>query len=97
MIEERPRARATVQVDDDIVKVTEWRFSPGAATGHHRHEMDYVVVPMTSGNLLLRGPDGESTAKLTAGQSYAHAAGIEHDIINANEYDFVFVEVEIKK
>lgn len=97
MIEERPRARATVQVDDDIVKVTEWRFSPGAATGHHRHEMDYVVVPMTSGNLLLRGPDGDSTAKLTAGQSYAHSAGIEHDIINANEYDFVFVEVEIKK
>ena len=97
MIEERPRARATVQVDDDIVKVTEWRFSPGAATGHHRHEMDYVVVPMTSGNLLLRGPDGESTARLTAGQSYARSAGIEHDIINANEYDFVFVEVEIKK
>jgi len=97
MLEERPRARPTVQVDDDSVKVTEWRFPPGAATGYHRHEMDYVVVPMTTGNLLLKGPEGESTAKLTAGQAYARSAGVEHDVINANEYDFVFVEVEIKK
>ncbi len=96
MSAERPRARATVQVDDAHVKVTEWRFSPGAATGYHRHEMDYVVVPMTSGSLLLKGPDGEATANLTAGQSYARNAGVEHDVINANEYDFVFVEVEIK-
>ncbi len=94
---ERPRARSTVQLDDDRVRVTEWRFPPGAATGFHRHEMDYVVVPMTTGHLLLQTPDGESTANLTAGQAYARQAGVEHDVINANEYDFVFVEVEIKK
>lgn len=94
---QRPRARSTVQVDDDRVRVTEWRFPPGAATGFHRHEMDYVVVPMTTGRLLLQTPEGESTASLTAGQAYARQAGVEHDVINANEYDFVFVEVEIKK
>ena len=97
MLDKHPRARSTIQVDNDSVKVTEWRFPPGAATGYHRHEMDYVVVPMTSGNLLLKSPEGEATAKLTAGQSYARSAGVEHDVINVNEYDFVFVEVEIKK
>lgn len=94
--EEYPLARATLQVEDDRVRVTEWRFPPGAATGFHRHEMDYVVVPMTSGTLLLKTAEGENTAELTAGQSYARKAGVEHDVINVNEYDFVFVEVEIK-
>ncbi len=33
-------AVATVQVDNETVKVTEWRFAPGAETGWHRHEYD---------------------------------------------------------
>ena len=94
--DDRPSARATVQVDDDRVRITEWRFSPGSATGFHRHEFDYVVVPMTTGSLRLISADGEKTAELTAGQSYARKAGVEHDVVNANAYDFVFVEVEIK-
>ena len=93
---ERPPARATVQVDDDRVRVTEWRFSPGSATGFHRHELDYAVVPMTTGALLLKTSEGENTSNLIAGQSYARKAGVEHDVINVNAYDFVFVEVEIK-
>ena len=87
----------TQQVDNERVRVTEWRFAPGAATGFHRHEYDYVVVPMTSGRLKLIGPDGaESLAELSAGVSYARQAGVEHDVINANDHEFVFVEVEIK-
>jgi quercetin dioxygenase-like cupin family protein len=46
-------AVATVQVDNERVRVTEWRFAPGAATGWHRHELDYVVVPMTTGRLRI--------------------------------------------
>ena len=45
-----PSAVATVQLDNERVRVTEWRFAPGAATGWHRHEHDYVVVPMTTGH-----------------------------------------------
>ena len=88
----------TIQIDNDRVRVTEWRFAPGAATGFHRHAYDYVVVPMTSGRLKLIGPDGaETTAELTAGASYARPAGVEHDVINANDHEFVFVEVELKE
>lgn len=93
---DRPQARATVQIDDERVRVTEWRFPPGSATGFHRHELDYVVVPMTTGTLRLETAEGEITAELTAGQSYTRKAGVEHDVINVNAYDFVFVEVEIK-
>lgn len=85
----------TVQLDNGAVRVTEWRFAPGAATGRHRHEFPYVVVPMTSGLLAITGPDGDSTARLVAGQAYARPAGVEHDVRNANAFEFVFVEVEI--
>ena len=76
---------------------TEWRFAPGAATGWHRHEHDYVVVPMTTGRLLLEEPGGESRhAELTVGGSYFKRAGVEHDVINDNAHEFVFVEIEVK-
>jgi quercetin dioxygenase-like cupin family protein len=93
---QRPAAVPTVQVDNDRVRVTEWRFAAGAATGWHRHGYDYVVVPMTTGRLQLE--DGRETrfAELEAGRSYYRPVGVEHDVINANAFEFVFVEVELK-
>jgi quercetin dioxygenase-like cupin family protein len=89
-------ARPTVQVDNDRVRVIEWRFAPGAATGQHRHEYDYVIVPMATGQLRIVTSQGESTAELTAGQAYFRAAGVEHDVVNANAHEFAFVEIEVK-
>ena len=89
-------AEPTVQIDNDTVRVTEWRFPPGAATGYHRHEYEYVVVPMTTGRLLLDEPDGKRFAELHAGVPYTRPAGVEHDVTNANDFPFVFVEIEIK-
>ena len=96
MAEKRPAASPTVQVDNDRLRVTEWRFAPGAATGHHRHEYDYVVVPLTTGQLRLVEADGERVADLTAGISYYRDAGVEHDVINASPGEFAFIEIEIK-
>lgn len=91
-----PAARATVQVENDRVRVTEWRFGPGAATGWHRHEYDYVVVPLSSGRLLIKDGQAETSAELVAGRPYYRAAGARHDVVNVNPYEFVFVEVELK-
>ena len=90
-------ATGTVQIDNERVRVTEWSFTPGAATGFHRHEYDYVVVPLATGRLKLIGPDGaESFAELAAGVAYFREAGVEHDVINASDGDFSFVEIEMK-
>lgn len=98
MSADRPPATPTVQIDNERVRVTEWRFAPGAATGWHRHGHDYVVVPMTTGRLLLAEPDGTVRhSKLRAGASYFRPAGVEHDVINGNDFEFVFVEVEMKR
>ncbi len=61
------KAVPTVQIDNERVIVTEWRFAPGADTGHHVHGHDYVVVPMTTGTLRLEEPEGPRDVQLTAG------------------------------
>jgi quercetin dioxygenase-like cupin family protein len=91
------KAVPTVLIDNERVRVTEWRFAPGAATGWHRHALDYVVVPMADGVLELVGPDEVRTrAPLEKGVAYFRKAGVEHDVINANAFAFAFVEVELK-
>lgn len=92
----RPQAQAIVKIDEPHVRVTEYRFAPGAETGWHRHGDDYVVVPLADGDLLLEDLDGTSkTATLTAHEPYARLKGVEHNVINANAYDFAFIEIEI--
>jgi len=96
MSKNRPQAVPTVQLETDRVIVTEWRFAAGAETGWHRHSMDYVVVPQSTGTLTLETPDGEIHADLVTGVSYARAEGVEHNVVNNNAFEFVFVEVELK-
>jgi quercetin dioxygenase-like cupin family protein len=86
----------TVQSDTPEARVTEWRLPPGSATGHHRHEFDYVVVPMTDGELTIYAAAGRSASPIKAGQSYFRKAGVEHDVRNESAREIVFVEVEIK-
>nr|WP_315236715.1 cupin domain-containing protein [uncultured Albidiferax sp.] len=86
----------TLQVNNERTVVTEWRFAPGADTGHHVHAMDYVVVPLTTGSLRLEEPAGVREVQLTAGVSYARPAGVAHNVVNVNDYEFVFVEIELK-
>jgi quercetin dioxygenase-like cupin family protein len=89
-------AVASVQIDDQRVIVTQWRFAPGAETGFHVHAHDYVVVPLNDGTLRLIEPGGVREAALKAGHSYARPAGVAHNVINANDYEFAFVEIELK-
>jgi hypothetical protein len=93
---DREKVAVTVQIDEPHVRVIEYRFAPGAETGWHRHGHDYVVVPMLDGQLLLEEPDGSSRmANLRAHHPYERRAGVEHNVINANDYEFAFLEVEI--
>lgn len=90
------KATSAVQVENERVIVTEWRFAPGADTGHHVHAHDYVVVPLTSGTLRLEEVAGARDAALRAGVSYARPAGVAHNVINVNDFEFRFVEIELK-
>ncbi len=89
------RAKSTVQVKNDRVIVTEWRFDPGADIGYHVHAYDYIVVPLTSGTLRLEESTGAREVQLEAGASYARSAGIAHNVVNVSAHEFCFIEIEL--
>jgi quercetin dioxygenase-like cupin family protein len=87
----------TIQSDTAEARVTEWRLPPGSAIGPHRHDYDYVVVPITDGELTIVSAAGATPGPLKAGQSYFRKAGVEHDVRNETAREIVFVEIEIKR
>lgn len=93
-----PKAVPTVQIDNDRVRVTLWSFAPGAATGWHRHEMDYVITPVIGGPVEIEGPDGKRTEfEMQPGVSYFREAGVEHDVIYVGDAQLAFIETELKE
>lgn len=90
-------ATPTLLIENDRTRVTEWRFAErGDNTGWHRHEYDYIVIPMQDGTLEILGSDGTVTrSELMKGVPYFRNAGVEHDVLNGNSYTFSFVEVEL--
>jgi beta-alanine degradation protein BauB len=92
-------AQHVVNADNDRVRVTTWTFAaPGEATGEHRHEFDYVVVPVTGGRFEVVELDGSVRAMdQIAGSPYLGTAGTAHDVVSASSQQAVFVEVELKR
>jgi beta-alanine degradation protein BauB len=90
-------AQSTTHADDDRVRITTWTFDDGDETGHHRHEYDYVIVPVSGGTFEVVDPDGaarEMTQQAAA--AYMGLEGTEHNVINRSGRAAVFVEVELK-
>lgn len=89
-------ATGTVLIENDRVRVTEWRFpAKGDNTGWHVHELDYLVVPLSDGLLFLHEPDGSTReVELFRESPYFRKKGVHHDVVNASDSEIVFIEVE---
>jgi beta-alanine degradation protein BauB len=92
-------AQHVVNADTDEVRVTTWTFgAAGDATGQHRHEFDYVVVPVTGGRFEVVELDGSvREMEQVAGSPYLGTAGTAHDVVSAGADEAVFVEIELKR
>src|SRR3546814_9884359 len=87
------KASGEIQEDNRRTRVTLWRFPPHGETGFHRHEIDYVILPLTCGPLTIVDKQGkEMNAELTAGAYYIRQACVEHNVIHASEGAFAFAE-----
>jgi beta-alanine degradation protein BauB len=83
-------------IQTPAVRVSRWTLARGQSTGRHRHEHDYVVVPVTGGTLTVIDAGGQSaTMQQVAGEPYARSAGVEHEVVGADGGDVVFVEIEL--
>jgi hypothetical protein len=93
-----PERESTVQHEDDRVRVNRLSFpAAGDDTGVHTHEFDYIVVPVTGGDLTVISADG-STRDMhqEPGVSYTGTAGTHHNVVSASSQPVVFVEIELK-
>lgn len=93
----RPPATGTVQIDTEDMRVMRWDFPVGGETGWHRHGFAYVVVPLHAGSMVIELPGGDTmNATLTPGVSYERPPGAEHNVVNAGDAPFSFIEIELK-
>ena len=90
------QATPEVQMENEHFRVTKWTIQPGGVIPMHRHEFEYVVVPMVTDTMTVVSPDGSvADTYLEAGKSYSRPAGAEHQVENrTSSQDIVFVEVE---
>ncbi|KIN78111.1 cupin domain-containing protein [Sulfitobacter mediterraneus] len=97
MCSEAGTAVPRIMIENERVKVTEWRFAArGDNTGWHRHAYDYVVIPLFDGVLEIDLGEGERvTAQMQNGVPYYRDLGVSHDVINGNDFECAFVEVEL--
>ena len=90
-------ATSDIVIDNKKTRVTRWSFEVGEDTGKHIHEYDYVVVPMEDGQLKIVDQDGTVfISDLIKGKSYYRNKGVNHNVINHNDFPFSFVEIEFK-
>jgi quercetin dioxygenase-like cupin family protein len=91
-------ATPTILIDNDQCRLTLWSFEAGQETGWHTHEMDYVVMPKVQGKVRLQHPDGtESVSDMSPDAPYFRPAGVNHNVINASDAPFSFLELEFKQ
>jgi beta-alanine degradation protein BauB len=86
-------------MDDEQVRVTTWTFAAdGDETGHHVHEYDYLVVPVTGGRFTIVNVDTTKRDFVQqAGAPYRGTAGTSHNVVNSSGSTAVFVEIELKR
>jgi beta-alanine degradation protein BauB len=90
-------AEATLQADNDRVRVTRWRFPPMGETGWHTHGHAYVVVPTIGGRLtMVDAEGGMKDYEMRAGEAYFREAGVSHNVVNRTDAVVEFVETELK-
>ncbi|MBP1326625.1 quercetin dioxygenase-like cupin family protein [Leucobacter exalbidus] len=89
-------ANGVVQLENEFFRVTEWTIQPGGVIPMHRHDYEYVVVPMVTDRMhVVLADGGVILAELEAGVSYTRPAGSEHQVENRTSASpIVFVEIE---
>lgn len=93
----KQQATAIPLVEDERVRVTRFEFEPGAETGWHTHEYDYVITAITDCTLQLEDPGGEiREVNVKSGDAYRRNKGIRHNVVNGGTALMSFVEVELK-
>ena len=83
--------------ENDLVRVWELAVEPGKSKGLHRHDLPYVIVPLTEGRIEIESIDGRVyRPQEKVGEAIWREAGEVHDLRNLGNATYRNVLVEIK-
>lgn len=87
-----------VMYENALVRVWDFVVEPGKSKGWHRHEMPYVIIPMTDGDIELESAlTGDvERPKGKIGEPIWRDAGEVHDLRNVGKETYRNILIEIK-
>jgi quercetin dioxygenase-like cupin family protein len=83
--------------ENEQVRVWELAVEPGRSKGWHRHDLPYVIVPMTGGDIEIESINGTVVRpKESVGEAIWRDAGEVHDLRNLGRATYRNVLIELK-
>lgn len=96
MCTERPATAEAVVIEDNArVRIVRYTLAPGEATGWHRHERDYVIVPYGDCRVRVEMAGNTVEAEMFRDQPYFRVKGAEHNVSNPTDMPLSFLEIEL--
>ena len=93
----KKRADFILLFEDQKTKITSWRFDPGAETGWHLHNFDYVTIQKSGGRLKLESEDGEvKFITYQKDKTDSYKAPVKHNATNVSNEEVRVIEIEYK-
>ena len=86
-----------VLIENEAVRVWSVELAPGERQAWHRHDLPYLIVPLTEGKNVMTFADGRrrETAE-TPGAVLWREPGIPHELENVSDWTYRNVLIEVK-
>jgi beta-alanine degradation protein BauB len=85
----------TVRLDNDRVRVLEWRLKPGEKEKMHSHP-DGIVIVLADATLKSTSPDGTSTTNALVNGDVKWRSAMSHSLENVGSTEAHALAVELK-
>ena len=84
--------------ENEMIRVWSFSVAPGGIKRMHRHDLPYLIVPMTGGRVELTTIEGNVRyGDDVKGAAFFLDAGETHQLRNLGDYTYENVLVELKK
>jgi beta-alanine degradation protein BauB len=84
--------------ENESIRVWSFSVGPGGIKRMHRHDLPYLIVPMTGGKVELTTIEGKVRyGDDKKGEAFFLPAGETHQLRNLNDFTYENVLVELKR
>jgi quercetin dioxygenase-like cupin family protein len=87
----------SVVFENETIRVWKLNLGPGGIQPWHQHDLPYLVVPLTTGDNVMRFADGRlKPTKETPGDALWREPGVPHQLENVSGRDYANLLIEFK-